>query len=122
MLELWHENVLQLVSPLVEQSGIIADPNKVDRVAWMKAFAKMIKRYYPTQYIAATDIGTTELDMDIFAHEIGDMRVCTGKPAELSGIPDELGTTGYGLTTALETAIKVLEESHITYNKINIST
>jgi glutamate dehydrogenase (NAD(P)+) len=60
--------------------------------------------------------------MDIFAHEIGDMRVCTGKPAELSGIPDELGTIGYGLTTALETSIKVLEESHITYNKINIST
>jgi glutamate dehydrogenase (NAD(P)+) len=94
------------------KSGIIADPNKVDRVAWMKAFAKMIKPYCPTQYIAATDIGTTELDMAIFAHEIGDMRACTGKPAELGGIPHELGTTGYGVTTALETAIEVLEESH----------
>jgi glutamate dehydrogenase (NAD(P)+) len=94
------------------KSGIIADPNKVDRVAWMKSFAKMIKPYCPTQYIAATDIGTTELDMAIFAHEIGDMRACTGKPAELGGIPHELGTTGYGVTTALETAIEVLEESH----------
>lgn len=94
------------------KSGIIADPNKVDRVAWMKAFAKMIKPYCPTQYIAATDIGTTELDMAIFAHEIGDMHACTGKPAELGGIPHELGTTGYGVTTALETAIEVLEESH----------
>jgi glutamate dehydrogenase (NAD(P)+) len=94
------------------KSGIIADPNKVDRVAWMKSFAKMIKPYCPTQYIAATDIGTTELDMAIFAHEIGDMRSCTGKPAELGGIPHELGTTGYGVTTALETAIEVLEESH----------
>jgi glutamate dehydrogenase (NAD(P)+) len=94
------------------KSGIIADPNKVDRVAWMKSFAKMIKPYCPTQYIAATDIGTTELDMAVFAHEIGDMRACTGKPAELGGIPHELGTTGYGVTTALETAIEVLEESH----------
>jgi glutamate dehydrogenase (NAD(P)+) len=94
------------------KSGIIADPNKVDRVAWMKSFAKMIKPYCPNQYIAATDIGTTELDMAIFAHEIGDMRACTGKPAELGGIPHELGTTGYGVTTALETAIEVLEESH----------
>ncbi|HZA06676.1 MAG TPA: Glu/Leu/Phe/Val dehydrogenase dimerization domain-containing protein, partial [Nitrososphaeraceae archaeon] len=94
------------------KSGIIADPDKVDRVAWMKSFAKMIKPYCPTQYIAATDIGTTELDMAIFAHEIGDMRACTGKPAELGGIPHELGTTGYGVTTALETAIEVLEESH----------
>jgi glutamate dehydrogenase (NAD(P)+) len=78
----------------------------------MKSFAKMIKPYCPTQYIAATDIGTTELDMAIFAHEIGDMRACTGKPAELGGIPHELGTTGYGVTAALETAIEVLEDSH----------
>jgi glutamate dehydrogenase (NAD(P)+) len=70
----------------------------------------MIKPYCPGQYIAATDIGTTELDMAIFAHEIGDMRACTGKPSELGGIPHELGTTGYGVTTALETALEVLLE------------
>jgi|SRR5215467_3658254 glutamate dehydrogenase (NAD(P)+) len=92
------------------KGGIIADPNKVDRVAWVKSFAKMIKPYCPGQYIAATDIGTTELDMAIFAHEIGDMRACTGKPSELGGIPHELGTTGYGVTTALETALEVLLE------------
>jgi len=92
------------------KGGIIADPNKVDRVAWVKSFAKMIKPYCPGQYIAATDIGTTELDMAIFAHEIGDMRACTGKPSELGGIPHELGTTGYGVTVALETALEVLLE------------
>jgi glutamate dehydrogenase (NAD(P)+) len=70
----------------------------------------MIRPYCPGQYIAATDIGTTELDMAIFAHEIGDMRACTGKPSELGGIPHELGTTGYGVTTALETALEVLSE------------
>ena len=92
------------------KGGIVANPNEVDRVSWMKSFAKMIKPYCPTQYIAATDIGTTELDMAVFAHEIGDMRACTGKPAELGGIPHELGTTGYGVTSALESAIEVLEE------------
>lgn len=98
------------------KGGIIADPNKVDRVAWMRSFAKMIRPYCPTQYIAATDIGTSELDMAIFAHEIGDMHACTGKPAELGGIPHELGTTGYGVATALETAIEVLEKLNSTKN------
>lgn len=90
------------------KGGIIADPSRVDRVAWMKSFAKMIKPYCPSQYIAATDDGTTELDMAVFAHEIGDMRACTGKPAELGGIPHELGTTGYGVSVALETTLEVL--------------
>jgi glutamate dehydrogenase (NAD(P)+) len=92
------------------KGGIAANPNEVNRVSWMKSFAKMIKPYCPTQYIAATDIGTTELDMAVFAHEIGDMRACTGKPAELGGIPHELGTTGYGVASALEAAVEILEE------------
>jgi glutamate dehydrogenase (NAD(P)+) len=106
------------------KGGIIADPNSVDRVAWVKSFAKMIRPYCPGQYIAATDIGTTELDMAIFAHEIGDMRACIGKPSELGGIPHELGTTGYGVTTALETALEVLSELkaiHIQRNNIKVS-
>jgi glutamate dehydrogenase (NAD(P)+) len=95
------------------KGGIIADPNKVDRVSWMKSFAKMIRPYCPSQYIAATDVGTTELDMAIFAHEIGDMRACTGKPSELGGIPHELGTTGYGVSVALQTAFDILTELKI---------
>ena len=106
------------------KGGIIANPNQVDRVSWVKSFAKMIKPYCPSQYIAPTDIGTTELDMAIFAHEIGDMRACTGKPTELGGIPHELGTTGYGVASALESAIEVLEELkslHISKKQIRIS-
>jgi glutamate dehydrogenase (NAD(P)+) len=95
------------------KGGIIADPNKVDRASWMKSFAKMIKPYCPSQYIAATDVGTTELDMAIFAHEIGDMRACTGKPTELGGIPHELGTTGYGVSVALQTALDILKDLKI---------
>ena len=96
------------------KGGIIADPNSVNRVSWMKSFAKMIKPYCPSQYIAATDVGTTELDMAVFAHEIGDMRACTGKPSELGGIPHELGTTGYGVSIAVKTSLEMLEELKIT--------
>src|SRR5919108_2604805 len=91
--------------------GIMADPNVVYRVAWIKSFAKMIRPYCPTQYIAATDVGTTELDMAVFAHEIGDMKACTGKPAEVGGIPHELGTTGYGVSIALKVALEFLQDS-----------
>ncbi|MFY9872568.1 MAG: hypothetical protein WAK17_22900 [Candidatus Nitrosopolaris sp.] len=38
------------------------------------------------------------------------------EPAELGGIPHELGTTGYGVATALETAIEVLEKLDSTKN------
>ncbi len=104
------------------KGGIIADPNKVDRVAWIKSFAKMIKPYCPTQYIAATDVGTTELDMAVFAHEIGDMKACTGKPAEVGGIPHELGTTGYGVSVALKVALEFLQDSKISMDNNNSST
>ena len=95
------------------KGGIIADPNQVDRVSWLKSFAKMIRPYCPSQYIAATDVGTTELDMAVFAHEIGDMRACTGKPSELGGIPHELGTTGYGVSIALQTSLDLMKELKI---------
>ncbi|MGB7633238.1 MAG: Glu/Leu/Phe/Val dehydrogenase dimerization domain-containing protein, partial [Nitrososphaeraceae archaeon] len=36
------------------KGGIVANPDAVDRVSWMKSFAKMIKPYCPSQYIAAT--------------------------------------------------------------------
>jgi glutamate dehydrogenase (NAD(P)+) len=93
------------------KGGIMADPNNVDRVAWIKSFAKMIRPYCPSQYIAATDVGTTELDMAVFAHEVGDMRACTGKPAELGGIPHELGTTGYGVSVAFKVSLDLLKGS-----------
>jgi len=92
------------------KGGILANPGKVNQVEWIKSFAKMIKPYCPSQYIAATDVGTTELDMAVFAHEIGDMRACTGKPQELGGIPHELGTTGYGVSVALRTTIDFLKD------------
>ncbi|MEM2665248.1 MAG: Glu/Leu/Phe/Val dehydrogenase [Nitrososphaerota archaeon] len=95
------------------KGGIRGNPLEVDRVAWVRAFAKAIKPYVPLQYIAATDMGTTEMDMAIFAHEIGDMKACTGKPTELGGIPHELGTTGYGVAIATDLSVKILDKLNI---------
>ncbi|MEM1949421.1 MAG: Glu/Leu/Phe/Val dehydrogenase dimerization domain-containing protein [Nitrososphaerota archaeon] len=55
-----------------------SDSAKLDRAAWIRAFARAIKPYVPLHHIAAADMGTSELDMALFAHEIGDMRACTG--------------------------------------------
>jgi glutamate dehydrogenase (NAD(P)+) len=38
------------------------------------------------------------------------MRACTGKPAEVGGIPHELGTTGYGVSVALKVALELLQD------------
>jgi glutamate dehydrogenase (NAD(P)+) len=72
--------------------------------------------------IAATDIGTTELDMAIFAYEIGDMRACTGKPQELGGIPHELGTTDYGVAVALDSAMEALDKTRTSPTRSSISS
>ncbi len=98
------------------KGGLMGDPTKVDRVAWMRSFAKAIKPYVPLQYVAATDMGTTELDMAVFAHEIGDVRACTGKPMEMGGIPHELGTTGYGVAIATDLTLKTLHA----YGTVNL--
>jgi len=71
------------------------------------------KPYVVQQYIAATDMGTTELDMAVFAHELGDMRACTGKPRELGGVPHELGTTGYGVAVATDLTLKMLTQMNM---------
>jgi glutamate dehydrogenase (NAD(P)+) len=55
-------------------------------------------------------MGTTELEMAVFAHEVGDMKACTGKPSEIGGIPHELGTTGYGVAHATNLAVNLLNK------------
>jgi glutamate dehydrogenase (NAD(P)+) len=92
------------------KAGIRGDPSKTDRAAWVRAFARAIKPYVPNQYVGATDMGTTELEMAVFAHEVGDMKACTGKPSEIGGIPHELGTTGYGVAHATNLALNLLNE------------
>ncbi|MEW6528512.1 MAG: Glu/Leu/Phe/Val dehydrogenase [Candidatus Micrarchaeota archaeon] len=86
------------------KSGIKGDPKKVDKEAYVRAFANAIKQYVSNKYIAGPDINMTEKEMAIFVDEIGDNNAATGKPASMNGLPHELGSTGFGVAKATEIA------------------
>lgn len=80
------------------KAGIKGDPKKIDKIAWMRAFARGLKQLVPEVYIAGPDMNTTEKEMAAFADEVGFMGGATGKPLEVNGLPHELGSTGFGVT------------------------
>ena len=82
------------------KAGIKGDPKKVNKEAFMRAFAKKLKCVIPEYYIAGPDINTTEKEMAIVADEVGRMDAATGKPSSLGGLPHELGSTGFGVHLA----------------------
>lgn len=93
------------------KSGIIADPKKMSpeqKDAVIAAFSRAIKPVCPKLYIAGPDINTTEHEMKVFAEANGLMKSCTGKPAEMGGLPHELGSTGFGVHHATLVAVKHL--------------
>ncbi|MBI5037042.1 Glu/Leu/Phe/Val dehydrogenase [Candidatus Micrarchaeota archaeon] len=92
------------------KSGIKADPKKVDKQAIMRAFTSKLKEIMPSIYIGGPDMNVTEKAMAWMADEAGDMRVVTGKPSEIGGLPHELGSTGYGV---VQSALVGMEELKI---------
>ncbi len=92
------------------KSGIRANPFEIDKIKFMKSFAKKISLVVPEKYIAAPDMNTGEKEMAAFVEEVGDLQGATGKPERLGGIPHELGTTGFGVGVALETGLKMVHE------------
>lgn len=93
------------------KSGIIANPKEIipeHKEAIVRAFAKALKPVSPSQYIAAPDISIAEDEMRIYAETNGDMKSCTGKPADMGGVPHELGSTGFGVYHATLVAVKHL--------------
>ncbi len=81
------------------KSGIIADAKKLtaqEKEGIVRAFAHAINIVAPTKYVAAPDMNMAEREMRWIAEEIGPQAV-TGKPADLGGIPHELGSTGHGV-------------------------
>ena len=72
----------------------------------MRAYARMTKIVAPDMWVAAPDINTGENEMRWFAEENGSMKSCTGKPADMGGIPHELGSTGFGVYHATLVALK----------------
>lgn len=92
------------------KGGIRGDPKKVEKTAWVEAFARAVAPFVPEQYVAAPDMYTGEREMAAFVKEVGDLKGATGKPTEIGGIPHEYGTTGYGVAIAVIEATKVLHE------------
>ncbi len=79
----------------------------IDKKKAIKAFARLLKPYLGTVYIAGPDMYMGEKEMAIVAYEAG-FNAVTGKPSTLGGLPHELGSTGFGVAKAIEEMIKVL--------------
>ena len=93
------------------KSVIIADPKKItpeQKKAIVLSFAKGIKPISPSLYVAAPDIAMAEEEMRIIAKENG-LKSVTGKPADMGGIPHELGSTGFGVAQATKVAAEFLK-------------
>ncbi|MFH1750185.1 MAG: Glu/Leu/Phe/Val dehydrogenase [Candidatus Micrarchaeota archaeon] len=79
------------------KAGIRADPKKINKAAYMKAFGEKLRPLIPGKYIAGPDMNTAENEMKIFAEAVGTLKASTGKPASVGGLPHELGSTGFGV-------------------------
>jgi len=78
----------------------VADDRKLTRKQKeriVRAFSRAIKPVCPSIYVAGPDMNMAEEEMRWFADENGDPKSCTGKPADMGGIPHELGSTGFGV-------------------------
>lgn len=88
------------------KAGIKGDPKKINKIEWMRAFARGLKELVPSVYIAGPDMNTTEKEMAAFADEVGFLGGATGKPLEVNGLPHELGSTGFGVTHSALVALE----------------
>ncbi len=82
------------------KSGIIADSKKLSSIQKkeiIEAFSEALKPLCPSQYVAAPDMYMAEDEMRIFVNANGSKKSATGKPADMGGIPHELGSTGFGI-------------------------
>lgn len=91
------------------KAGIIADDRQItqqQKDGLVAAFAEALKPVCPSLYVAGPDMNMAEHEMEIFAKANGSMKACTGKPAKMSGIPHELGSTGFGVFHSMMVALK----------------
>jgi len=87
------------------KAGIKADPSRVNKPEIIRAFARRIKEFVPSLYIAGPDMYVGENEMGIIAEELGP-DACTGKPSRMGGLPHELGSTGFGVAWATRTVME----------------
>jgi len=92
------------------KGGINADPYTIDKIKYMKSFARAISVFCPDQWVSAPDMNVGEKEIEAFVEVIGDRQAATGKPEHLGGIPHELGTTGFGVGISIERSLAVLSQ------------
>ncbi|MFH0971634.1 MAG: Glu/Leu/Phe/Val dehydrogenase [Candidatus Micrarchaeota archaeon] len=88
------------------KAGIRADPRKIDKLHYMKAFGEKLRPLIPGKYIAGPDMNTAEIEMKAFAEAVGSNKAATGKPASMGGLPHELGSTGFGVAKSTLVALE----------------
>lgn len=93
------------------KSGIRADPYTIDKLKFVREFAKKISPSVPSRYISAPDMNVGEKEIEAFVETVGDRQAATGKPADIGGIPHELGTTGFGVGVALEQSFNMIGDT-----------
>jgi len=92
------------------KAGINANPYNIDKIRYIKSFARAISMFVPNHWISAPDMNVGEKEIEAFVAEIGDLKTATGKPERLGGIPHELGTTGFGVGVSIETTLGILSQ------------
>ena len=100
-------------------AGIRANPFEIDKIKFIKSFAKRISPYVPEQFIACPDLYVGQEEMAAFADEVGDRQGATGKPENMDGIPYELGVIGLGMGITIETVIETSNNSSSLPNDIS---
>ena len=94
------------------KSGIVANARELtpeQKKAMVVAFGRAIKNLAPSEYITAPDMKMAEDEMRWIVEGNGDPKCVTGKPAEMGGIPHELGSTGFGTYHAALVALEHLK-------------
>lgn len=87
--------------------GIKTNPDEINKIAYIKSFAKKFSAYVPDECIVAPEMNTGAEEMAAFAEALGNYHGITGKPERMGGIPYELGTISFGIGVAIETVVEV---------------
>lgn len=94
------------------KAAIRADPYQINKLKQIKIFAKKIAPFVPNSYIASPDLNVGESEMKAFVDSIGDLQGATGKPKINGGFPNKYAAVGFGMGTALESALRILHENY----------
>lgn len=87
--------------------------SETEKKKLVQAFARALKPFLVSKYIAGPDVHSGEKEMRWFVEAVGDWSAATGKPADYCrngkcGLPHELGSTGYGVAQAAKVAAEMI--------------